>query len=69
MSPEYYALIRSYVTQDSAVLFSFGLALALLTGWWLVRKFKMPWLENFYIGQIMIVYAFLLYVLGQYPLQ
>jgi len=69
MSPEYYELIRSYVTQDSAVLFSFGLALAILAGWWIVRKFKMPLIEGIYFGQLIIVYAFLLYVLGQYPLQ
>ena len=69
MGLEYYALIRSYATQDSALLFSFLIAVALMAGWWLIRQFKMQWLENFYFGQIMIVYAFLLYVLGRLPIQ
>lgn len=69
MGQEYYALVRSYATQDAAVLFSFGIAVAILLGWWLVRKFKMPLVEQLYFDQLMIVYAFLLYVLGRYPVQ
>jgi hypothetical protein len=69
MAPEYYALVRSYASQDSAVLFSFGLAMLILLGWAIVRRFKIQWLETVYFGQLIIIFAFLLYVLGRYPMQ
>ena len=64
MAPEYYALMDSYSRQDTAVLITFGLSMLILAGWWSVKKFKYAWLEQLYIGQLITVYAALLFALG-----
>lgn len=69
MGLEYYGLIRSYATQDSALLGTFLIAVTLMAGWSLIRKFKMAWLESLYFAQIIVIYACLLYVFGRLPIQ
>jgi glycerol uptake facilitator-like aquaporin len=54
----------SYSRQDTAVLITFGLSMLILAGWWSVKKFKQSWLEQLYIGQLITVYAALLFALG-----
>lgn len=64
MAPEYYALIESYARQDQAVLITFILAMLVLAGWLVIRRFGFRWLEQIYIGQLLVIYAALLAILG-----
>ena len=60
----YYRLVDAYISQDTGVLFALGLALFLLGGWALVRRFPARWVEQIYVGQVLVIYAACLALLG-----
>jgi hypothetical protein len=64
MGSEYYALISSYQTQDSQVLFSIGIALFVLAAWALIRWLNNRLAEYLFWGQLIAVYILMLVVLG-----
>lgn len=63
MIAQYYLLVSSYQSQDTAILVTFGLAMFLLFGWAVSRRVGQL-AERLYVGQMLAIYIGLLIISG-----
>jgi hypothetical protein len=64
MVSEYYALVSNYINQDKVVLFTALLSLLLIGSWHVIKRFKYPWLNKFYVFQMLCLYLIALNYFG-----